>query len=99
MNSFTFFHEAHDDQAVLDFIKFAGFGDQSAVTFANEGVDCDHAQKMPLSLNEDFILNYSVKQRYSNFMYLFENEQLDDLPTLARNGTSSSTSSSVSKFD
>ena len=96
MNSFTFdFKEAHDDQAVLDFIKFAGFGDQSAVTFANKGVDCDHAQKMPLSLNEDFILNYSVKQRYSNFMYLFENEQLDDLPTLARNGTSSSTSSSV----
>ena len=32
-------------------------------------------------------------------MYLLENEQLDDLPTLARNGTSSSTSSSVSKFD
>ena len=56
MNSFTFdfntiknFNEAHDDQAVLDFIKFAGFGDQSAVTFANEGIDCDHAQKMPLS--------------------------------------------------
>ena len=67
MNSFTFDlntiknFEAHDDnQAVLDFIKFAGFGDQSAVTFANKGVDRDHTQKMPLSLNENFILNYSV---------------------------------------
>ena len=75
-------------------MEFAGFG---------EGfVDAD--QKLPpvqQALDKYFVAKYSVKfeQRCQMFLYLFQDEALDDLPAIGANRTVTSTVSAISRFD
>ena len=57
------------------------------------------SQTVNFAVHKDFVKQYSVRQRYSSFLYLFQDEQLDDLPNDGENGTTTSTASAISKFD
>ena len=68
------------EDEIAQFLGVAGFG---------HGFEEDD-KKLPAvqqNLDKEFVNNYSVKQRYARFMYLFQDEQLDDLPMAKKNGT------------
>ena len=78
-------------QEIAEFLEFAGFG-----------AICEQPYLVPKlhhSLDANFVQTHSVKKRYASFVYLFADEELDDLGCTEQNGTSSSTSSAISKFD
>ena len=108
------FISENEQPDVLQFMQLAGFGnpeqrDDSILEATLDSFDRalfdslqDPDQKIPasqLTVDEGFIESYSVKQRYALFSYLFEYEQLDDLPVPDKNGTADSTASAISKFD
>ena len=88
----SYFVENMTEDEIAQFLGVAGFG---------HGFEEDD-KKLPAvqqNLDKEFVNNYSVKQRYARFMYLFQDEQLDDLPMAKKNGTTNSTTSAISKFD
>ena len=91
-NSFSEFPPEQNE--LSDFLGFAGFG------HGENAVDMKlPAPSMQVAIQKDFVKNHSVKQRYASFLYLFLEEQLDDLASAAENGTTTSTASAISKFD
>ena len=76
----SYFVENMTEDEIAQFLGVAGFG---------HGFEEDD-KKLPAvqqNLDKEFVNNYSVKQRYARFMYLFQDEQLDDLPMAKKNGT------------
>ena len=82
--------EVKINQELSEFLGFAGFG----------YVEDDRKQPaMQQSLQLDFVKQYSVKNRYSQFRYIFGDQPIDDLGGTEDNSTTSNTASAISKFD
>ena len=66
-------------QEIAEFLEFAGFGALSEQPYL--------VPKFPHSLDANFVKTHSVKKRYASFVYLFADEELDDLGCTKQNGT------------